>query len=101
MPSSFCAQGQHCWYPTSSPGWYQCHAVVDSRLVKQRRGEVMQLVTCGAVAHCPGCLGYCLSKYPVVRCQAHSTLDLSSLPLIVHRADPSSPAPTAEQQTLW
>lgn len=103
MSTSFCAQVQHCWYPTSAPGWYQCRAVVDTRMVKQGHGEVMRLVTCGAVAHCPGCLGYCISKYPVVRCQMHVSLDLSQLPLIVHRDRSSSafPAPSGEQQTLW
>src|SRR5436309_1741422 len=102
MPGSFCAQGQHCWYPASAPGWYQCRAVVDTRLVRQGHTEAMQLVTCGAVAYCPGCLGYCIDKYMIVRCQAHAALDLSRLPLIVHRVGSSAfPAPTGSQQTLW
>ena len=89
----------HAWVTTTAPGWYRCDRAVDLKLVKG--GTEYKPVVCGAVAHCPGCLGYCLTTHPVVFCSLHVGLDLGTIPLVVHPKQAKSSVPPPQQQAMW
>ncbi len=89
----------HSWVTTTAPGWFRCDKVVDLKPIKG--GTEYKSVLCGAIAHCPGCLGYCLTTHPVVFCARHVGLDLMTVPLVVHHKERVQHVSGGKQQSLW
>ncbi|GCE17288.1 hypothetical protein [Dictyobacter kobayashii] len=89
----------HEWIVTSAPGWFRCQRVIDTKVSK--RNPVGHSVYCGAVAHCPGCLGYVLQGYQVVMCRDHACVNIQRLPLMTPTRRQSFSSYTSEQQQLW
>ncbi|GCE17952.1 hypothetical protein [Dictyobacter kobayashii] len=99
MSKHLCQQCGHMWVVTAAAGWFQCQRVIDTKVTK--RNPIGQSVYCGAVAHCPGCLGYVLQGYEVVMCREHACLNIQRLPLMTPTRQRSFSSFTTEQQSLW
>ena len=91
---TYCEEYGHKYEVTTAPGWFRCE-----RPSYTKKGTI---IPCGAVALCPGCLGYRLAGAINVLCVIHyQTCVLEDFPLVVPVDESVQPAVTGEQLTFW
>lgn len=91
----------HEWQVTAVPGWFRCMRLVGYRTVKSSGRGVSTY--CNLLAHCPGCLGYCLIDYPLVLCTLHYACRVEDFPVIASSGSGASNqgATDVHQISLW